>query len=170
MTIASSAAINLRVFSLSFFFFFFLSFFLFFFFCSSRLFLLVRSNVITLHLPFSLSTLKQHLLRLVDDIELWSNALRCCDRTIWRWKLSGRENIRMQNRCFSCYFIRVRKLVSHTEGKLAVRVFGERMLWKVLGPKRETLTADWIKQHALYICRKVWDLIHATDNRNEGLS
>jgi hypothetical protein len=57
------------------------------------------------------------------------------------WKTEHKDEL-MQNLYSSCYFILMLNLVSRIEGKHAMRVFGKRMLCRILGLKREDVTAD----------------------------
>jgi hypothetical protein len=38
-------------------------------------------------------------------------------------------------------------LVSHFEGGVRLRVFKNKVLWKIFGPKRDTVTVQWRRLH-----------------------
>jgi len=146
MTLASSAAINLHIFIP-------VTFFLFARFGSLFYWRVLPSpSFLTLFIKLVLLRIcTRHWVMLVCSCILRQDDLSV--KAVWK---SEHKDERTQNRYFSCYFIWVRMLVSHMEGKHAVTMFGKRMLWRIVWPKREDVAADWMKPHALYTCRKVW--------------
>jgi hypothetical protein len=48
---------------------------------------------------------------------------------------------------FACCFVWVWNLVAHIEGGTRLRVFENRVLRRIFGPKRDDVMGDWIKLH-----------------------
>jgi hypothetical protein len=60
-------------------------------------------------------------------------------------KISRNENIQDYN--FACSFVWVRNLVSDTRGDHRSRVFENKVLRRIFGPKRDEVTGGWRKLH-----------------------